>query len=296
MCKDCKDYNATLNLPKTDFPMRAGLPKSEPVTLRQWEDEKVYEKLMEQNEGKPLFVLHDGPPYANGDIHLGHALNKILKDFIVRYKNMAGFKSPFVPGWDTHGLPTELKARQKAGIGSSADISVVELRKLCEEFVTGYINDQREQFKRLGCIGEWDNPYITLKHEFEAEQIKVFAEMADKGYIYRGLKPVFWCPECKTALAEAEKDTEVAEPAAKDEASAAKKKPGIMSKVLKAVMTAVTSTLAAVLGAWVSEKVSGKTSKKRTSTKERVVKNATSAATRTITKELTRDILGNLIK
>ncbi|MEE1262516.1 isoleucine--tRNA ligase, partial [Ruminococcus sp.] len=140
----------------------------------------------------------------NGDIHLGHALNKILKDFIVRYKNMAGFKAPYVPGWDTHGLPTELKARQKAGIGSSADISVVELRKLCEEFVTGYINDQREQFKRLGAIGEWDNPYITLKHEFEAEQIKVFAEMADKGYIYRGLKPVYWCPECKTALAEAE--------------------------------------------------------------------------------------------
>ena len=204
MCIDCKDYNATLNLPKTDFPMRAGLPKSEPVMLKQWEDEKIYEKLMQHNEGKPLFVLHDGPPYANGDIHLGHALNKILKDFIVRYKNMAGFKSPYVPGWDTHGLPTELKARQKAGIGSSADISVVELRKLCEEFVTGYINDQREQFKRLGAIGEWDHPYITLTHEFEAEQIKVFAEMADKGYIYRGLKPVYWCPECKTALAEAE--------------------------------------------------------------------------------------------
>ncbi len=199
-----QDYNSTLNLPKTDFPMRAGLPKSEPVTLQKWEDNKVYDKLMELNEGKPLYVLHDGPPYANGDIHLGHALNKILKDFIVRYKNMAGFKSPFVPGWDTHGLPTELKARQKAGIGSSADISVVELRKMCEEFVTAYINDQRDQFKRLGAIGEWDNPYITLKHEFEAEQIKVFAEMATKGYIYKGLKPVYWCPECKTALAEAE--------------------------------------------------------------------------------------------
>ena len=204
MCKDCKDYNSTLNLPKTEFPMRAGLPKSEPVMLKKWEDDKLYEKLMELNEGKPLFVLHDGPPYANGDIHLGHALNKILKDFIVRYKNMAGFKAPYVPGWDTHGLPTELKARQKAGIGSSADISVVELRKLCEEFVTGYINDQREQFKRLGAIGEWDHPYVTLTHEFEAEQIKVFAEMADKAYIYRGLKPVYWCPECKTALAEAE--------------------------------------------------------------------------------------------
>ena len=199
-----QDYNATLNLPKTDFPMRGGLPVSEPKTLERWESEKVYDKLMEKNEGKPLYVLHDGPPYANGDIHLGHALNKILKDFIVRYKNMAGFKSPYVPGWDTHGLPTELKARAKAGIGSSADISVVELRKLCEEFVKGYVDDQREQFKRLGVIGEWDNPYITLNPCFEEEQIKVFAEMADKGYIYKGLKPVYWCPECKTALAEAE--------------------------------------------------------------------------------------------
>ncbi|MBQ9680359.1 MAG: isoleucine--tRNA ligase [Ruminococcus sp.] len=199
-----QDYNHTLNLPKTEFPMRGGLPQSEPKTLERWEQEKVYDKLIKKNEGKPLFVLHDGPPYANGDIHLGHALNKILKDFIVRYRNMDGHQSPFVPGWDTHGLPTELKARAKAGIGNSADISVLELRKLCEEFVRGYINDQRTQFKRLGIIGEWDDPYITLKHEFEAEQIKVFAEMADKGYIYKGLKPVYWCPECKTALAEAE--------------------------------------------------------------------------------------------
>lgn len=199
-----QDYNSTLNLPKTDFPMRAGLPKSEPVTLKNWEDEKIYEKLMEINEGKPLFVLHDGPPYANGNIHLGTALNKILKDFIVRYKNMSGFKAPYVPGWDTHGLPTELKARKKAGVGSSADISELELRKMCQEFVEGYIDDQRNQFKRLGVIGEWDNPYITLTHDFEAEQIRIFAEMACKGYIYKGLKPVYWCPECKTALAEAE--------------------------------------------------------------------------------------------
>ena len=199
-----QDYNSTLNLPKTDFPMRAGLPKSEPVTLKNWEDEKIYENLMKINEGKPLFVLHDGPPYANGNIHLGTALNKILKDFIVRYKNMSGFKAPYVPGWDTHGLPTELKARKKAGVGSSADISELELRKMCQEFVEGYIDDQRNQFKRLGVIGEWDNPYITLTHDFEAEQIRIFAEMACKGYIYKGLKPVYWCPECKTALAEAE--------------------------------------------------------------------------------------------
>ncbi len=199
-----QDYNKTLNLPKTDFPMRAGLPKSEPEILKRWQDNKVYEKLMELNEGKPLYVLHDGPPYANGDIHLGHALNKSLKDFIVRYKNMTGFQSPYVPGWDTHGLPTELKARKKAGVDNSTSISEVELRKICRDFAMTYIDGQREQFKRLGAIGEWDNPYITLKHEFEAKQIEIFSEMACKGYIYRGLKPVYWCPDCETALAEAE--------------------------------------------------------------------------------------------
>lgn len=199
-----QDYNNTLNLPQTEFPMRAGLPNMEPGLLKKWEENKIYEKLMKKNEGKPLYVLHDGPPYANGDIHLGTALNKTLKDFIVRYKNMAGFKSPYVPGWDTHGLPTELKARKKAGVGNSTTISDVELRKICRDFALGYIDDQRNQFKRLGGIGEWDNPYITLLHEFEATQIEVFAEMACKGYIYKGLKPVYWCPECETALAEAE--------------------------------------------------------------------------------------------
>ncbi len=199
-----QDYNSTLNLPKTEFPMRAGLPNSEPVTLKSWEDNNVYEKLMEKNEGKPLFVLHDGPPYANGNIHLGTALNKVLKDIIVRYKNMAGFKAPFVPGWDTHGLPTELKARAKAGVGNSTTIDDVELREICRDFANGYIDDQRNQFKRLGGLGEWYNPYITLLPEFEATQIRIFAEMASKGYIYRGLKPVYWCSDCKTALAEAE--------------------------------------------------------------------------------------------
>ena len=199
-----QDYNATLNLPKTDFPMRAGLPKSEPVTLENWDKNKIYEKLMSKNEGKPLYVLHDGPPYANGNIHLGTALNKVLKDIIVRYKNMTGFKAPYVPGWDTHGLPTELKARAKAGVDNSTSISEEKLRKLCREFTLGYLDDQRTQFKRLGVIGEWNNPYITLNHDFEAKQIEVFADMACKGYIYTGLKPVYWCPECKTALAEAE--------------------------------------------------------------------------------------------
>ena len=199
-----QDFKHTMNLPTTQFPMRAGLPKIEPETLKAWENDDIYENLMKQNEGKPLFILHDGPPYANGDIHLGTALNKVLKDFIIRYKNMAGFKAPYVPGWDTHGLPTELKARAKAGITNSTSISDTELRKICRDFVDKYLNDQRSQFKRLGAIGDWDHPYVTLQHEFEARQIEVFAEMACKGYIYKGLKPVYWCPDCKTALAEAE--------------------------------------------------------------------------------------------
>lgn len=199
-----QDYNSTMNLPSTDFPMRAGLPQKEPVALENWEKEGIYEERIKLNEGKPLFVLHDGPPYANGDIHMGTALNKVLKDFIVRYKNMAGFNAPFVPGWDTHGLPTELKARAKAGITADSTIPDTELRDLCQEFTLGYLDTQRAQFRRLGCIGEWFNPYITLTHDFEETQVKVFAEMANKGYIYKGLKPVYWCPECDTALAEAE--------------------------------------------------------------------------------------------
>ena len=199
-----EDFNGTLNLPKTDFPMRAGLPKTEPETLKYWEEKDIYKKQMQRNEGKPLYVVHDGPPYANGDIHMGHALNKILKEFVVRYKNMSGCKAPFVPGWDTHGLPTELKARAKAGVSNSFEISVSKLRSLCREFVLRYINDQKNQFKRLGILAEWDNPYITLQKEYEAKQIEVFADMACKGYIYRGLKPVYWCPDCQTALAEAE--------------------------------------------------------------------------------------------
>lgn len=198
------DYKSTLNLPKTEFAMQAGLPKREPAMLAEWEENKTYEKLMKKNEGKPRYVLHDGPPYANGDIHLGTALNKILKDIIVRYKNMSGFQAPYVPGWDTHGLPTELKARKKAGVSNSTAISDVELRKICREFALKYLDDQRTQFKRLGGIGEWENPYITLNPEFEAKQIEIFAEMASQGYIYKGLKPVYWCADCETALAEAE--------------------------------------------------------------------------------------------
>ncbi|MBQ2676631.1 MAG: isoleucine--tRNA ligase [Clostridia bacterium] len=198
------DYNKTLNLPQTDFEMRAGLPQKEPVTLQGWDDSKTYEKLMEKNEGKPLYILHDGPPYANGKIHMGTALNKILKDFVLRYKNMSGFKAPYVPGYDTHGLPTELKARKAAGVDSAEAVTPLKLRKICREFALGFVEDQKNQFKRLGVLGEWDNPYLTLKNEFVAKQVEVFGEMANKGYIYKGLKPVYWCPECQTALAEAE--------------------------------------------------------------------------------------------
>lgn len=198
------DYKDTLNMMKTEFPMRASLPQREPEILKGWYEKNQYEKLMEVNEGKPLFILHDGPPYANGPIHIGHALNKTLKDFVVRYKNMTGFKSPFVPGWDTHGLPTELKARKAAHISAETNISDLELRKICRETALSYVDLQREGFKRLGIVAEWDNPYITLTNDFEEEQIKVFASMASKGYIYKGLKPVYWCADCNTALAEAE--------------------------------------------------------------------------------------------
>ena len=198
-----QDYNATINLPKTDFPMRAGLPKREPEFLKGWEDADLYRVMMEKNEGKPRFVLHDGPPYANGNLHMGHALNKILKDFIVRYKNMAGFQAPYVPGWDTHGLPIERQAIKAYGMDRDK-VSVAEFRSKCEEFAYAHVDTQRTQFKRLGVVGEWDNPYLTLTHDYEAQQIRVFGEMAKKGFIYKGMKPVYWCPHDETALAEAE--------------------------------------------------------------------------------------------
>ncbi|WP_312642445.1 isoleucine--tRNA ligase [Hydrogenoanaerobacterium sp.] len=198
-----QDYNQTLNLPKTDFSMRAALPQREPDWLKTWEEDRRYYKMIEKNADKPLYVLHDGPPYANGDIHLGTALNKVLKDIIVRSKNMTGYKAPYIPGWDTHGLPIELKARKKIG-GDQTKLSPVELRKGCREFALSYVDLQRDSFKRLGSIGDYDHPYLSLQPELEAKQIQIFGEMAKKGYIYKGLKPVYWCPTCNTALAEAE--------------------------------------------------------------------------------------------
>ena len=199
------DYNSTLNLPLTDFPMRAGLPQKEPEFLKNWEEGSLYEKIIEKNKNKPTYILHDGPPFANGDIHLGTAMNKVLKDFIVKYKNMNGFNSPFVPGWDTHGLPIELKAMKKMNTNKE-NMTPLEIRRVCNDFAHLYIDGQKKQFKRLGVLGDYKDPYLTLKPEFEAKEIRIFGDMYKKGYIYKGLKPVYWCPKCETALAEAEID------------------------------------------------------------------------------------------
>lgn len=198
-----QDYNSTLNLPKTEFSMRGNLTQKEPNMLEEWENNRIYYKMIEKNEGKPKFILHDGPPYANGAIHLGTALNKVLKDIIVKYKNMTGYCAPYVPGWDTHGLPIELKALKAIGV-ENGTIPAIELRKECKKFALKHVENQMKQFKRLGTWGNYDYPYLTLRPEFEAKQIEVFGKMAEKGYIYKGLKPVYWCPECGTALAEAE--------------------------------------------------------------------------------------------
>ena len=198
-----QNYNDTIHKMQTPFEMRAGLPKKEPKMLEDWEQNHVYEQMIRNNEGKPQYILHDGPPYANGNIHMGTALNKIIKDIIIRYKNMSGFQAPYVPGYDTHGLPIELKALSSLG-DKKAGVSKLELRQICKEFATEHIGVMNEQFKRLGVQGDFENPYLTLRPEFEARQVEIFGEMARKGYIYKGMKAVYWCPEDRTALAEAE--------------------------------------------------------------------------------------------
>ena len=198
-----QNYNDTIHKMQTPFEMRAGLPKKEPKMLEDWEQNHVYEQMIKNNEGKPQYILHDGPPYANGNIHMVTALNKIIKDIIIRYKNMSGFQAPYVPGYDTHGLPIELKALSSLG-DKKAGVSKLELRQICKEFATEHIGVMNEQFKRLGVQGDFENPYLTLRPEFEARQVEIFGEMAKKGYIYKGMKAVYWCPEDRTALAEAE--------------------------------------------------------------------------------------------
>jgi len=196
------NYSETLNLPKTDFPMRAELSKREPEIERYWEEIGLYQKSLEK-PARGDFILHDGPPYSNGNIHIGHALNKVLKDFVVKYKTMAGFRCAYVPGWDNHGMPIEVEV-QREFRRAGRKLDRLQLRRRCREYAADWVAVQREEFKRLGVRGDWDSPYLTMSTEYEAMIIKVFAELALAGYVYRGLKPIFWCPICETALAEAE--------------------------------------------------------------------------------------------
>ncbi|MCD5402140.1 isoleucine--tRNA ligase [candidate division NPL-UPA2 bacterium] len=197
------DYRETLNLPKTRFPMRADLVKREPEILKFWEENHIYRALRERSKGRPKYILHDGPPYANGDVHIGTALNKILKDIIVRYRSMRGYDSPYLPGWDCHGLPIEHEV-MKSLKEEKKDLSQLEIRKKCRSFAEKFVDIQRRQFKRLGVFGDWNRPYLTMDPNYEAKIIQVFGELARKGLIYKALKPVHWCPRCQTALAEAE--------------------------------------------------------------------------------------------
>src|SRR6266566_3288352 len=228
------DYKNTLNLPRTDFPMRAELVTREPQRLDKWQKEKLYEKIQRARAGGEKFVLHDGPPFANGDVHIGNAANKILKDFVVKYKTLRGYSAPYVPGWDCHGLPIEFKVSQELRKQRAADIrsaeqtdpasgrrsgeisssgkmpearsriDAVAIRNACEAYARKYIILQREQFKRLGVFGDWDNPYLTLNKEYEADELRLFADIVEQGFVYRGKKPVYWSIPCRTALAEAE--------------------------------------------------------------------------------------------
>jgi isoleucyl-tRNA synthetase len=197
------DYKDTLNLPKTDFPMKANLAKKEPEMLKEWESEDIYGKIRGGSKGRPSYILHDGPPYANGDIHLGTALNKIIKDLVVKSKNMSGYDSIFVPGWDCHGLPIEHQVDKELG-SKKAGLSQVEKRRYCRTYAEGFVDIQRNQFKRLGVFGEWDQPYLTMNYEYEAVTVAEFAKLVLTGDVYKGKKPVYWCAHCKTALAEAE--------------------------------------------------------------------------------------------
>ena len=197
------DYKDTLNLPKTAFPMRAGLAQREPKMLADWYARDVYGEIRKRAAGRPQFVLLDGPPYANGQIHLGHAVNKVLKDIIVKSRTLAGFDAPYVPGWDCHGLPIELQVEKKRGkVGDKLDAK--QFRAACREYALAQVDAQREDFKRLGVLGDWDRPYLTLDPQYEAEQVRALARIIDNGHLHRGYKPVHWCLDCGSALAEAE--------------------------------------------------------------------------------------------
>ena len=200
------DYKNTLLLPKTDFPMRAELPKREPAILAKWREEKIYDQILAARKDaaknrETTFILHDGPPFANGDAHMGHALNMVLKDIVLKYQNMSGHYAPFVPGWDCHGLPIEHKVMKELG---AAETDPIKIREKCEATARHFIDVQSEQFQRLGVFGDWDHPYLTLDPAYEAETLRVFATLVGKNLVYQGLRPVLWSTGCQTALAEAE--------------------------------------------------------------------------------------------
>ncbi|MBL9171112.1 MAG: isoleucine--tRNA ligase [Verrucomicrobiales bacterium] len=198
------DYKNTVNLPRTDFPMKADLVSREPQRLAKWTEMRLYERIQAARVDAPKFVLHDGPPFANGDVHVGTALNKILKDIIVKYKTVRGFSAPYIPGWDCHGLPIEFKVSQEMRKAGNTEADPASIRRACDTYARKYIDLQRTQFKRLGVLGDWENPYLTLNREYEADELRLFADVVEKGFVYRGKKPVYWSIPCHTALAEAE--------------------------------------------------------------------------------------------
>ncbi|HEV7522357.1 MAG TPA: class I tRNA ligase family protein, partial [Candidatus Angelobacter sp.] len=193
------ELKKTLNLPKTDFSMKANLPQNEPKWLERWDKMDIYRKIRESRRGAPSYILHDGPPYANGAIHEGHALNKCLKDFVVKSKTMAGFDSPYVPGWDCHGLPIEIKVDEKLG-RKKLEIPAIAVRRECRAYAEKYLNIQREQFKRLGILGRWDQPYSTMTPQYESVIVRQLFDFMENGAVYKGLRPVYWCIHDKTAL------------------------------------------------------------------------------------------------
>ena len=201
------NLKSTLNLPKTDFPMKANLPQNEPRILAKWEQERLYHRIQQARADGPSYVLHDGPPYPTGTIHLGTALNKILKDMVVKSKTMAGFRAPYVPGWDCHGLPIETQVEKELG-GKKGRVAPVEFRRICREFALRYVDQHRRDFKRLGVLGRWEDPYLTMSNSYEACIADAFLSFLEKGYVFRGLKPVYWCLHDRTALAEAEVEYE----------------------------------------------------------------------------------------
>ncbi|MEK7851922.1 MAG: class I tRNA ligase family protein, partial [Deltaproteobacteria bacterium] len=197
------DYKETINLPSTDFPMRANLNQKEPELLKEWEEKGLYQRIRERSKGKKKYILHDGPPYANGHIHIGHSINKILKDIVVKSRQMSGFDAPYVPGWDCHGLPIELQVDKDLG-AKKQGMSKLDIRKHCRAYAGKFIDIQREEFKRLGILGEWENPYLTMNYAYEAATARELGKFFEKGAVYKGRKPVHWCSSCQTALAEAE--------------------------------------------------------------------------------------------